>query len=994
MKNSHNSIIFSAFGSLALAAMLVLVAACSDDFDFRNNVGQQIAFKPTAPDAWHDGMSVNENAPTTRCTSVKALSGSDTKLYLHTVVADNPAEKKVEETRGTPVKNDDDFRSTYTEFSLSGICFTGDYPTDESTNPWTTNYAHNLSYKTADGTPSKPENSLLWPSNGKVRFFAFAPTLDDFKTKTGTDDGSLTLSEAGQEGSPTLTYTVPADVKKQVDLMTVQTTVTAATSPLVELKFGHALTAVQIICGKNMLAGKITEVSIEGVHGTGTQVIGADTWVPTSETTKYTIRDKISLSPASGEGVKDKIHVTEKTPITGTKTDNLTFMLLPQRLPEGAKMTIKFIVNDTDTELTLSASLAGQVWEPGKIVTYSVSQSSINISPKITFSKNPYIDENNKGDSIAYSGVWYDAKFTASAEIVQAGEDKGTIETFEADKVKFFYQFEDTETWAECEKDDKGLLKIEAQPHYLKITNQNETGSADKPTSLASGESANCYMVDEAGYYSLPLYYGNSMGKTVAEGHTNGLTYYPNHLNQKITSGEITGAEDAVLCWQDSPDLIDSVKLDAAKKNLIFHIRTHTLAQGNALLAVRNAAKQIIWSWHIWVTPHKEEFYSQRWTSKDGTNSYDLAAYNLGWCDHHETDEARNFKLKAVIDMSAYGGGASEEVEIGTFRQIELKGSDAGDNTYYQWGRKDPMLGGIYNSKTTKYTYTKHPDGGGTKTDKEEFTMENKQVFNQYNREEGHDYSFRKNPGDQIDLNDAASYGVTIGYTIQHPYMFITNSRSNKVDRAPFDYRNHWHIPYGTGTGYFESPYMNSEKHIMFNAWSAGAQNPDETKIKVTKSVYDPCPPGFKVPPIGAFTDINTTVYKGKIDYSNNTWEIKNSTGTIKFPLTGVRNYALRSNEWQSVSPIPTGNNKDDFYKMFYKTSMPAFQMLTFISSATIEQATNPTNAYQVKIFIIDRNNRQGNLSDNTNIKMYKNSSSNSYGLAVRPMFDDQSQTK
>lgn len=992
MKNSHNSIIFYAFGSLALAAMLVLVAACSDDFDFRNNVGQQIAFKPTAPDAWHDGMSVNENAPTTRCTSVKALSGSDTKLYLHTVVADNPAEKKVEETRGTPVKNGDDFRSTYTEFSLSGICFTGDYPIDESTNPWTTNYAHNLSYTTAEGTPSKPENSLLWPSNGKVRFFAFAPTLGYFKTKTGTD-GSLTLSEAGQEGSPTLTYTVPADVKKQVDLMTVQTTVTAATSPLVELKFGHALTAVQIICGKDMLAGKITEVSIEGVHGTGTQVIGADTWVPTSETTEYTISDEISLSPASGEGVKDKIHVTEKTPITGTKTDNLTFMLLPQRLPEGAKMTIKFIVNDTDTELTLSASLAGQVWEPGKIVTYSVSQSSINISPKITFSKNPYIDENNKGDSIAYSGVWYDAKFTASAEIVQAGEDKGTIETFEADKVKFIYQFEDTETWAECEKDDKGLLKIEAQPHYLKITNQNENGSADKPTSLASGESANCYLIDQAGYYSLPLYYGNLMGKSVPEGHPNGLNYYPNHLNEKIESVDIKGAEDAVLCWQDSPDLIDpaSVKLDAAKENLIFHIRKHTLAQGNALLAVRNAAKQIIWSWHIWVTPYKEEFYSKSWESTDGTHSYNLAAYNLGWCDSHETDEARNFRLKAVIDMSAYGGGASEEVEIGTFRQIELKGSDAGDNTYYQWGRKDPMLGGIYNTKTTKYTYTKHPDNKNPYSDEDEFTMENKQVFNQYNRE-GLDYSFRKNPGDQIDLNDEASYGVTIGYAIQHPYMFITNSRYNKLNHAPFDYRNHWHIPYGTGTGYFESPYMNSETHIMFNAWDSGATDANETHATVTKSVYDPCPPGFKVPPLGAFTGITKSNYPvGKASYySNNTWEFTNSKeNKIKFPLTGVRNYALRSNEWKSVSPVPTGfDNQDDFYKMFYKTSMPAFRMLTFISSATIVKPNGTTNAYQVKLFRIDQTNRSIVNSYN-NLKIECISSSNSYGLAVRPMFDD-----
>lgn len=102
MNSFHKSIIYSVFGSLAAVGLFVSVTACKDDFDYRNNVGQPIAFTLSAPDAWHDGMSVNENAPTTRCTSVKALSGGETKLYLHTVVADNPAEEKGAVTRGTP----------------------------------------------------------------------------------------------------------------------------------------------------------------------------------------------------------------------------------------------------------------------------------------------------------------------------------------------------------------------------------------------------------------------------------------------------------------------------------------------------------------------------------------------------------------------------------------------------------------------------------------------------------------------------------------------------------------------------------------------------------------------------------------------------------------------------------------------------------------------------------------------------------------------------
>lgn len=999
MNSFHKSIIYSVFGSLAAVGLLVSVTACKDDFDYRNNVGQPIAFTLSAPDAWHDGMSVNENAPTTRCTSVKALSGGDTKLYLHTVVADNPAEEKGAVTRGTPVRTFEKFKDIYPKFSLSGICYTGEYPTDENQNKWTANFAYNLLCNTDDGTP---ENTLLWPSNGNVRFFAFAPTLDKYKELVG-NDGSLTLSDVSHEGSPTLTYTVPMDVTKQIDLMTACTTATGPTTPEVTLNFGHALTAVQIKCGEDMLAGKITEVSISGVYGSGTHVIGSKTWDTThASTATYTIKKNINLP--SKEGSDDIYHAAEGTPITGTETDNLTFMLIPQTLPEDATITITFTDSATDTERTLSGPIAGQEWEAGKIVTYTLSQSSINITPKIEFSKKPYTDDNNKGDSIAYSGVWYDATFTASAEIVQAGEENVAIETIPADKIKFYYIFDENaelndDAWKQIDSkdiDDSGLMKIESQPHYLKFNqDQDETGS-DTPTPLIyNGESANCYLVDQAGYYSLPLYYGNSYKeKKVAEGHANGLQYYPKHDNSAMPSdGKISEAKDAVLCWQDSPDLIDPASVKIVNDNLEFHIRKHTLAQGNALLAVRNASKEIIWSWHIWVTPKKTDFYTKRWTSKSGTYSYDLAAYNLGWCEPHATDQARKFKLKAVIDMSKYGGAKDAPVEIGTFRQIELRGSDAGDNTYYQWGRKDPMLGGIYNGTTPKYKYKKWDDKTNnykSKLDEDEFTMENKQVFNQY-KEGEYDYSFCKNPGDMIDKNrtDEASYGVKIGYTITHPYMFITNSRYNYIDeKVDFNYRNHWHIPFGTGVGHDKPPYLvksseNSDTEaqipIMFNAWNSGAVKDGETNTKVIKSVFDPCPPGFKIPPLGAFNQITKTNYKeDHLTYINNAWTIKNSKGEeITFPLTGIRNYALRPTEWTTVTPVSS-------VELFYKTSMPAFQMLTFISSATIVYR-DEYNRYQVSLFRIDRTTRSVDPSY-TNLTIGTVNSSNSYGLAVRPM--------
>lgn len=1035
-----------AAASLLAAALLATAGACNDDFGYHNVEGRQVAFAIDAPDAWRGGMSVDESDPSTRCTSVQPLSGGDTKLYLHTVVADNPVADKAELTRGTPINSTDAFLSAYPRFSLSGICHTGAYPEDEAQNTWTPEYAYNLIYNSTSGEPVEKKGELLWPSNGTVRFFAFAPTMPDFQTKTG-GDGSLALSEASHRGSPTLTYTVPTDVEKQVDLMTARADASGATSPTVSLNFGHALTAVRIRCADDMLAGDITEVTISGVYGTGTQAIGASEWTSLTNPATYTITKTINL-PADDGGVlvKDNPVITGKD---GENADNLYFMLLPQTLPAGASMTIKFTDKATNTPRTLSCPLTGE-WQTGKIVTYSISPSSIHIAAKVEFSKTKNGDatESVKPDTIPYTGVWYDAVCTAKAEVTRTGDAPATFD-IPADKVKLRYSLDDGTTWADCERDAKygdGYLRIAPQPAFTDINGPGkfgdaEAGSESAPSDLSTeyGETANCYLVDKAGYYSLPLVYGNC-GKDGnggnLTGNDNGLTYFPDHTDGPIADGRISGVVDAVLLWQDSPDLVDPASVKVVGGNLVFRIRRPTLAQGNAVLAVRNSSKNILWSWHIWVTPYKTVFYDPGscYESKPGDGNdetYKLAKYNLGWCDRHGHDEARTFLLRAVVDMSAYKGTNAQDTEktvtkdLGTFTQMEYRGSDAGDNTYYQWGRKDPMLGGIYNGKTPKYWF--YGKGNTSSVKDREFNMENKQVFNQYRNDEEIcqykdkaekcDYRFRKNPGDMINENDEASNGVSIGYTIRHPYMFITNSRVDETQESPkpnFNYRNHWHKPYK----YYPVPYLNADTHILFNAWNAGATGagyPKSEVIPVTndnkdklpfnanhavKSVYDPCPPKFKVPPVEAFRTFKKVYDSSKKNNYNtlswnstdNSWTITDSDGKkIEFPATGVRDYALRPSEWKTVNPLsgPSDSDPDAKYKTFYKTSMPAFKEVTFVSSATLVEKKkqegdgtwvhDEKNAYQVLLFAIDnRNTGAIRLRDYVE-------SSNSYGLPVRP---------
>lgn len=1029
---------FSPYAIAALAAaMLVMPSACNDDFGYQNTVGQQIAFLPAASAGWHEGMSVDESSPTTHCTSVRELSGGDTKLYLHTVVADNPAVERTAVSRGTTVGSTDAFKKRYETFSLSGICYTGTYPTDESQNTWTTEFAHDLPYSTSTGQPATGGKQLYWPANGKVRFFAFAPTTDDFKG----EGGSLTMSATDHKGSPTITYTVPTKVTEQVDLMTARTDEMHATTPgnAITLTFGHALTAVQVKCGTGMLAGKITEVKIDGVYGTGTQVIGSGEWtIPAGAAkTSYTISKEITLP---SENVKDPakpdwVHTPEGTPIA-TDTDALTFLLLPQTL-DGASMTIKFTDSTTGMARTITGPLTG-AWEAGKIVTYTVSPSSIHISAKITLNKKGRTEPNAVPDTIPYSGVWYDAKYTASVEITQ-GTDTKPLD-FDNSKISFQHSFDNGTSWTKGSSDTDGLLTISPQPAYTAInTNtgfvsgfKTATGTVTDddvqtetvtPFNLGTekGATANCYLVDQAGYYCLPLVYGNGGTPT---GKPEGLTKFVDYQGNEITNTTISGAgKDAVLMWQDSPDLIDpasvAVRDVSGTSMLVFRIRPQTLAQGNAVLALRDAStKDIVWSWHIWVTPHKTKFYTDfcTVTSSVSNQKYSFSRkYNLGWCDSHEDNPKREFILRAVFDMSEFGGGAETvAATFGTFVQKEYKGSDAGDNTYYQWGRKDPMLGGIYNTNTPLYTYYKK--GDDSNIDNVEFTMENKQVFNQYVKVENgktYNYSFRKNPGDMVAPGDEFSEGATISDAIKNPYMFITNSRENgtgdnsgNTDNkwTGMSYRQHWHKLDGA------QGYVGTTK-ILFNAWNYNATgvctayNQENSWNAVSKTIYDPCPPGFKVPPIDAFrgitdqvnntntTTLGTTTFGEVSGFSDKAWSItlkETGSGTVYFPATGVRNYALRQNEWKTIEPKNYSGDAYD-YETFMKTTWPAFKMLTFVTSASEQKATATFEVDKLLIFMIDNRFKNGASADYTTVTdspkvTYYVSSSNGYGLSVRPI--------
>lgn len=975
----------SAAVAIGIAALL---SSCEDDFDYREK-SRDLSFDIEIPSGWSNGMSIDKKKPATRCTSVDAMScGEGVPLYLHTIVADNPtpSEHQVQGSRATPIKSKDEFINRYSYFSLSAICAY----TEEGIENLPPNLAYNLKYNIDGGSPATSNDRIYMPNDGSVSFFAFAPSIDESKPE-GSSTAAISLSDKSTPGMPKITYTVPTDIKKQFDLLTASS-INAYASPVV-LNFKHALTAICLKCGDDMMAGKITEVTISGIYGSGTHVPGTKEWTVTGNpNASYTINDEISLpskNESSDGANKDKTHTQTGTPIAGTKSDNLTMMLIPQTLPESAKLTIKFVDDITKATRTIEGSLKGKTWEAGKIVTYTISPSSIHIEAKVEFSKEP-----GKAN-LPYSGVWYDTELKGYAEVTQ-GSNRNEI----ALTPQLQHSIDEGKTWVASEYNSDGKYVVSArQDDYVKLSKELKSGfvgKEDSPHNLledTNGESANCYMIDQAGYYSLPLVYGNSkinngenaasytIRKDPPEGETilEGLKYFVDHNNAQITNSKIEGCDNAVLAWQDAPDLVDKVEIKNGR--LQFRIREATLTQGNALIVVRDASKTILWSWHIWVTPYKDKWnnksnlFKTNCTIAGTTYEYRLTPCNLGYCDPHNGNEARKVKFRAVFDMSEYGGDATTIVEIGEFTQDEFKGSLAGDNTYYQWGRKDPMLPGIYNDNTICYKYHKYDKNSGTVStayDTSEFTMENKPFFNAYKDAEGRNYSPSRNPTDK-DIR-----GVDLKYMIQNPYIMVMSDLCDTSEggNENFNYRGHWHVI--TGTNYID------KEGKMYNLWNSTAYNEGTNDLtspknaqKVTKTIYDPCPAGFCMPPLAAFiglakgSGVATGVTANTLDHICK-FTTSSSSGSIEFPINGMRNKSLRSCE---ISTVTSSHSDALIAEDFNKISFPAFKDVTFVSCANLGSGD------QVLLFIIDTRNGNVKISSGT-------PSSNSYGLSVRPMSD------
>ncbi|MBR1468693.1 MAG: fimbrillin family protein [Prevotella sp.] len=442
----------------------------------------------------------------------------------------------------------------------------------------------------------------------------------------------------------------------------------------------------------------------------------------------------------------------------------------------------------------------------------------------------------------------------------------------------------------------------EAEPFDLSMY------KVDNTTTWSGRTTANCYIVRQGGHYKIPLVMGNTYKngalwtpdqyvpdlvgtawiKGVPRSNSNnsdlitnrthhyrwGQKTFIDYKGELVTQEnyKIQGAVTAEVLWHDFQDTASGeektgvitipanpITAEGDLSFLNFSVDKDKIQQGNAVIVVKNSDGEIMWSWHIYIT-------DDDWTKtvtlipNDETQTvkkFPISKYNLGYVEKFLKGNHTWCARQVQVKIRQVGTNNEKIVTITQQGQYFNASQNYDWDTKYQWGRKDAMPGvvevkspplGSSASPTTIY----YPQGGFLKN-----TTLNA-------------YSWR--------VTNGAGYAMAIQEPWKRFAVGITNQQYADGDQYGEKYIKNGETYYCYQDSWSDALYVNAwnatrtkittnMKGGRYNYYGTSDYAGEvsgmfETHIdysNVVKTIYDPCPAGFKVPPSGAFTGFTKT---------------------------------------------------------------------------------------------------------------------------------------
>ena len=358
-------------------------------------------------------------------------------------------------------------------------------------------------------------------------------------------------------------------------------------------------------------------------------------------------------------------------------------------------------------------------------------------------------------------------------------------------------------------------------------------------TDLSASQTANCYMIHRSGYYKFKATVrGNGVGSLLPLGGTTTA-----EINGGLST-TFTPAKVDFLWWQGNFEEIKSTPTTENRSDLELlpvqilnngeldkdgYITLHIseFREGNVGLAAYDVDGEIMWSWHLWLTDKPTDVITGNYTLMDRF----LGATTVPTISNNKVSFDNNNQR-----LATYG-------------------------FFYQWGRKDPIMGAP--------SYNAGNDSGGTN----EKPKTARYWVKAYNGE----WSSRTD----IDLVAAA----LIPNVVQNPMAFFrsTSQCGNNT------------------SGWFPSSFADGYTNVAL--WGYAVKDYSIQGQTFSKTMHDPCPPGYRTPFHHAWGYGNNQGYSygengGNINFSNGEGNYdsygvvfnKNYFDTAWYPFAGHRN--------------------------------------------------------------------------------------------------------
>lgn len=375
--------------SLLALSVLASFTSCSESESLQqaNLSKDKITFHATLDNSWKPLSPASSSraaiAAATEKGPIVVPTPFGKPLYLHSVVQETADLQQAAATTRGVMQEGTTLGNTYynNSFGVTAI-----YKDNGTNTALFTN--QKASKNNEDIWEIEDKTNSRWPFDALVSFHAYAPF-------NNTTDGMWSVTTDAENVKTKIKYTAKSgenEILSQPDIVVATNAESRSVSSddkAVELKFSHALTAVNFAISKDLTeifqtatdGSKLKSITLSGIPNEGTCELTATADAPQTPSQNWIFEEEADGSKKTGSytfNLENKnITIGESYALTSNEDKNI-LMMIPQNL-QGTDAKLIFVLDikgKGDQKFTFD--LSNQTWLPGTSVTYKLSASAVN----------------------------------------------------------------------------------------------------------------------------------------------------------------------------------------------------------------------------------------------------------------------------------------------------------------------------------------------------------------------------------------------------------------------------------------------------------------------------------------------------------------------------------------------------------------------------------------------------------------------------------------